>query len=181
MRLGDETALEALYGRYGGLVYTLALRIVGDPELAREVLQDTFLRSWDGRETYEPERGRVPWWLMGIARNRAVDLLRSRSHQARLREQRPPAPGAHAGEPHQPGTTDAVELRHTVIEALDSLSDVQREAIELAYYGGLTQAEIARRLGQPLGTIKSRIREAMERLRTLLEPLIEPTGRGTAQ
>src|SRR5262249_28866743 len=65
MRLGDETALEALYGRYGGLVFTLALRIVGDPELAREVLQDTFLRSWDGRETYEPERGRVPWWLMG--------------------------------------------------------------------------------------------------------------------
>src|SRR5499433_3105266 len=89
MRLGDETALEALYGRYGGLVFTLALRIVGDPELAREVLQDTFLRSWDGRETYEPERGRVPWWLMGIARNRAIDLLRSRPHQARLREGTP--------------------------------------------------------------------------------------------
>ena len=181
MRLGDETALEALYGRYGGLVYTLALRIVGDPELAREVLQDTFLCSWDGRETYEPERGRVPWWLMGIARNRAVDLLRSRSHQARLREQERPAPGAHVGEPHQAGTTDAVVLRHTVLEALDSLSDVQRKAIELAYYGGLTHAEIARHLGQPLGTIKSRIREAMERLRTLLDPLIGPTGRGTTE
>jgi len=181
MRLGDETALEALYGRYGGLVYTLALRIVGDPELAREVLQDTFLCSWDGRETYEPERGRVPWWLMGIARNRAVDLLRSRSHQARLREQRPPAPGAHAGEPHQAGTTDAVVLRQTVIQALDGLSEVQRQAIELAYYGGLTQAEISHHLGQPLGTIKSRIREAMERLRTLLDPLIGPTGRGTTE
>src|SRR5262249_42068950 len=103
MRLGGEKAPEALYGRYGGLVFTLALRIVGDPELAREVLQDTFLRSWDGRETYEPERGRVPWWLMGIARNRAVDLLRSRSHQARLRERERPAPGAHAGEPRQAG------------------------------------------------------------------------------
>ena len=87
MRLGDESALEALYARYGGLVYTLALRIVGDPELAREVLQDTFLSSWEGRETYDPTRGRLPWWLMGIARNRAIDLLRSLPHQARLREQ----------------------------------------------------------------------------------------------
>src|SRR5262249_47988366 len=86
MRRGDEEALEALYARYGGLVYTLALRIVGDAELAREVLQDTFLRSWDGRESYDPSRGRVAWWLMGIARHRAIDLLRSRSHQARLRE-----------------------------------------------------------------------------------------------
>src|SRR5262245_17529697 len=84
MRLGDESALEQLYARNGGLVYTLAMRIVGDPELAREVLQDTFVRSWDGRETYDAHRGRVAWWLMGIARNRAVDLLRSRSHQARL-------------------------------------------------------------------------------------------------
>src|SRR5262247_1084863 len=86
IRLGDESALEQLYARYGGLVYTLAMRIVGDPELAREVLQDTFIRCWDGRATYDPLRGRVAWWLMGIARNGAVDLLRSRPHQARLRE-----------------------------------------------------------------------------------------------
>jgi RNA polymerase sigma-70 factor (ECF subfamily) len=176
MRLGDESALEALYARYGGLVFTLALRIVGDPELAREVLQDTFLRSWDGRETYDSGRGRVPWWLMGIARNRAVDLLRSRPHQARLRERERMPSGAHAGEPAHPGTADAVVLRRAVTEALEGLSGAQREAIELAYYGGLTQAEIARHLGQPLGTIKNRIREAMERLRSLLEPLIEPTG-----
>ena len=177
MRLGDETALEALYARYGGLVFTLALRIVGDPELAREVLQDTFLRSWDGRETYDSGRGRVPWWLMGIARNRAVDLLRSRPHQARLREQERLPSGAHAGEPAHPGTADAVVLRRAVTDALERLSGAQREAIELAYYGGLTQAEIARHLGQPLGTIKSRTREAMERLRSLLEPLIGRTGK----
>src|SRR5215831_12805739 len=89
MQAGDETALEALYERYGGLVFTLALRVVGDPELAREALQDTFLRCWDGRDTYDPSRGRVPWWLMGIARSRAIDLLRSRPHQARLREGKP--------------------------------------------------------------------------------------------
>jgi RNA polymerase sigma-70 factor, ECF subfamily len=176
MQRGEESALETLYARYGGLVFTLALRIVGDPELAREVLQDTFLRSWDGRETYDPSRGRVPWWLMGIARNRAIDVLRSRPHRARLREQERPPSGTHRAEPADPGAADAVALRRAVAQALAGLSDTQREAIELAYYQGLTQAEIAGHLGQPLGTIKSRTRDAMERLRTLLEPLIETGG-----
>jgi len=172
MRDRDESALEALYGRYGGLIYTLALRIVGDPELAREVLQDTFLRSWEGREAYDPERGRVPWWLMGIARNRAIDLLRSRSHQARLREQPHLARGAH--EPRAPDTQEVLLVRRAVTDAVRGLSTVQREAIELAYYAGLTQAEIARELRQPLGTVKSRTREAMDRLRQALRPLIGP-------
>lgn len=175
MRLGDESALEALYARYGGLVFTLALRIVGDPELAREVLQDTFLRSWNGRETYDSGRGRVPWWLMGIARNRAIDLLRSRPHQARLREQERLRSSTHVGEATGPVGVD-IALRHAVTQALEGLSGAQREAIELAYYAGLTQAEIAQRLAQPLGTIKSRVREAIERLRTLLEPIIDSSG-----
>jgi RNA polymerase sigma-70 factor, ECF subfamily len=175
MRRGDESALETLYARYGGLVYTLALRIVGDPELAREVLQDTFLRSWDGRASYDSTRGRVPWWLMGIARNRAVDLLRSRSHQARLREHDPlPAGVPDAVPPH----SDVIGLRGAVASALEGLSAVQRQAVELAYYGGLTQEEIARTLGEPLGTVKSRTREAMERLRGLLWPIIGPTREG---
>lgn len=174
MRQEDESALEALYRRYGGLVYTLALRIVGDPELAREVLQDTFLRAWNGREMYDPARGRVPWWLMGIARNRAIDLLRSRSHQARLREQECLTPEMR--EPAPADTMNALGLRGAVTNALQGLSTVQRRAIELAYYGGLTQVEIARELSEPLGTIKSRIREAMERLRGLLGPLMESKG-----
>ncbi|MGH6690427.1 MAG: sigma-70 family RNA polymerase sigma factor [Gammaproteobacteria bacterium] len=178
MRLGDESALEHLYARYGGLVYTLILRIVGDPELAREVLQDTFLRSWDGREAYDPSRGRVPWWLMGIARNRAIDLLRSRPHQARLREQERLSRGEH--EPAGSDTEEVLLVRGAVAEALGHLSAVQREAIELAYYGGLTQAEIARKLGEPLGTVKSRTREAMDRLRRALAPVIAPTEGGVA-
>jgi len=176
MRVGDESALERLYVRYGGLVYTLALRIVHDPELAREVLQDTFLRSWDGRDAYDPARGRVPWWLMGIARNRAIDLLRSRPHQARLREgerlsqQEPQADDS--------DTEAVVHARRAVTDALADLSPVQREAIELAYYGGFTQSEIAGRLGEPLGTVKSRTREALDRLRRALAPLISPTEGG---
>ena len=168
----DETALEILYNRYAGLIFTLALRIVGDPELAREVLQDTFLRCWDGRETYDVGRGRVPWWLMGIARNRAIDLLRSRPHQARLREREPLA--VVIAKATQPDVTDSLPMRHAVVSALQSLPIAQRQAIELAYYGGFTQTEIAHELGAPLGTIKSRTREAMDRLRAVLGPLIEP-------
>ena len=175
MRLGDERALETLYARYGGLIYTLALRIVGDRELAREVLQDTFLRSWDGRDTYDPQRGRVPWWLMGIARNRAIDLLRSRSHQARRREGEIPLADTFAAPTKNPG--DAVDIRRAVSHALEGLPAGQRAAIELAYYRGLTQAEISREVGEPLGTIKSRTREALERLRGVLRPLLESEGR----
>ena len=178
MRLGDESALEVLYARYGGLLYTLALRIVGDRELAREVVQDTFFRSWTGRETYDPQRGRVPWWLMGIARNRAIDLLRSRSHQQRVRERTAAlreAPAVPASD-----TSDAVSARLAVGQALQSLSDGQRTAIELAYYSGLTQTEIADKLGEPLGTVKSRTREAMEQLRGLLAPLLQSGGGPTA-
>src|SRR5918999_28394 len=80
----DEAALAALYDRYGGLVFTVALRVLGDRDLAEEVMQDAFLRCWRGVETYRPERGHAAGWLMGIARNRAVDVLRSRQHQARL-------------------------------------------------------------------------------------------------
>jgi len=178
MRLGDESALESLYARYGGLVYTLALRIVGDPELAREVVQDTFLRSWDGRETYDARRGRVPWWLMGIARNRAIDLLRSRSHQARLRERTTLPPAISTALSHDPAET--VVARRAVLDALRELSEGQRRAIELAYYGGLTQTEIANELGEPLGTIKSRTREALERLRKVLGPFIQSAGGRTS-
>ena len=178
MQAGDEAALEALYRRYAGLVFTLALRIVGDPELAREVLQDTFLRCWDGRETYDAGRGRVPWWLIGITRNRAIDLLRSRSHQARLRERAPLSSVPRAGMSAVSESADTIALRRAVASALERLPAAQRQAIELAYYRGLTQAEIAHELGEPLGTVKSRTRDAMERLRASLSSLLEARGRG---
>jgi RNA polymerase sigma-70 factor, ECF subfamily len=95
------------------------------------VLQDTFLRCWDGIESFDPGRGRVPWWLMGIARNRAVDLLRSRPHQARLREREQLTAGS--SEAAQPDATDALAMRHAVVNALQGLPVAQRQAIELAY------------------------------------------------
>jgi len=178
MSQGDESALELLYERYGGLVYSLAMRIVGDPELAREVLQDTFLRSWDGRATYDPQRGRVAWWLMGIARNGAVDLLRSRTHQARLRERERLSVDLPAGEKD---SAEVFGLRRDVMHALQALPTAQRAAIELAYYSGMTQTEIARLLDEPLGTVKSRLREALDRLRGLLTSALERDVEGGRQ
>src|SRR5215470_8302103 len=171
VQLGDESGLEGLYARYGGLIFTLALRIVGDPELAREVLQDTFLRCWDRSGTYDAERGRVAGWLMGIARRRAIDVLRSRPHQARLREQANLTVAASAAIPT--ATTEPSVMRQTVAGALRGLPMAQRQVIELAYYGGLTQSEIASELAVPLGTVKSRTREALERLRSVLWPVTE--------
>jgi RNA polymerase sigma-70 factor (ECF subfamily) len=119
----------------------------------------------------------VPWWLIGIARNRAIDLLRSRSHRARLREQEQTVTDSLAMKPADvEELSETVGLRTAVVNALQNLSAGQRQAIELAYYGGRTQVEVAQELGEPLGTIKSRTREAMDKLRQLLRPLVEPIG-----
>jgi len=111
---------------------------------------------------------------MGIARNRAIDLLRSRPHQARLREGKPGSDVTRTEIPSRPDVGETVTLRRAVASALEGLPAAQRQTIELAYYAGLTQAEIAHELGEPLGTVKSRTREAMERLRVALGRLIAP-------
>jgi RNA polymerase sigma-70 factor, ECF subfamily len=180
VRLRDEQALGQLYDRYGGLVFTLALRVVGDRDLAEEVMQDVFLRCWNGLNQFDATRGTVPAWLFGITRHRAIDVLRGRQHQALLRE-RDALPEAGAAEPSSPESAEEVVNRATVNQALHELAAPQRAAIELAFYGGLTQAEVATRLGEPLGTIKTRIRDGMRRLRSVLEPATEsgPRGGGT--
>ena len=179
-RRHDEDALAALYDRYSGLVFTLALRIVGDRDLAEEVMQDAFLRCWHGLDQFDGERGTFASWLMGITRNRAIDVLRGRQHQARLRENQP-LPDAGPFEPGTPDSAEDIVLRQTVGEAIAELSGPHREAIELAYFSGYTQAEVANRLGQPLGTVKTRMRDGLLRLRRILSPVIdEAASRGGA-
>jgi RNA polymerase sigma-70 factor (ECF subfamily) len=162
---------------------------VGDRHLAEEVLQDTFWRCWVGAEQFDSHRGRPAGWLLGVARNRAIDVLRGCQHQARLHERDalgpsesahdPASPTASSGRPkmahehpalNQPDVQEAVGLRDALGQALGGLPTAQRQAIELAYYGGLTQVEIAQRLGVPLGTVKTRMRDGMDKLRTLLRP-----------
>lgn len=174
----DERALAELYDRHAGLVLTVALRVVGDRELAEEVLQDTFLRCWSGAATYQPGRGKVLGWLMGIARNRSIDVLRSRQHKSRMREQNA-LPEAEDSEIFsEADETEAVAMREVVTRAMNTLPLAQRQMVELAYYGGMSQTEIARTTGEPLGTVKSRTRIAMDQLREQLRPQFRPDDGG---
>lgn len=165
-----EAALAAIYDRYGRLVYTVALRITGDRQTAEEVVQDVFQNVWQAAGTFQPGVGAFSSWLLGIARHRAIDATRSKRERARSREQaldfEPPV-GDESGLDR---TVEQGLLRDEVRGALAELPSAQRQAIELAYYGGLTRAEIAARLGEPLGTIKTRLRLGLLKLRDLLRP-----------
>jgi RNA polymerase sigma-70 factor, ECF subfamily len=162
----DEPALGTIYDRYGRLVYTIALRITGDREAAEEVTQDVFQAVWQGASSFQLS-GSFPAWLTGIARHRAIDLTRSRRYRTRTREE-VLDPGFAGATTTSDSAVDALALRTVVRTALAELPPTQRQAIELAYYAGLTHVEIAGRLGEPVGTIKSRMRLGLTRLRDLL-------------
>ena len=178
----DKVAFGRLYDRYKGLVYTIALRITGDRELAEDVLQDVFFRCWQKAGTFRAERGRVAPWLMGMARNRSIDVLRDGRQRARVQSAAELAEHLRLRSMSSP--EEEATLRQDVAAALANLPSVQREAIELAFYGGLTHSEVAQVLGAPLGTVKTRIRDGMQRLRILLAthltPEAEEPGMGPA-
>jgi RNA polymerase sigma-70 factor (ECF subfamily) len=165
---GDREAFARFYDRYAVLVFPLVLRIVRDRADAVEVLQDVFWEAWRGAAAYDPSRGTPEAWILTRARTRAIDRLRA----VRRRGETFVAPvdEATAGAPPPPGGDAAMraEDRQLVASALAQLSEAQREVIELAYYSGLTQTEIAERLEQPLGTVKTRIRLALARLREVV-------------
>jgi RNA polymerase sigma-70 factor (ECF subfamily) len=161
----DETALGELYDRYGRVAYGLARRVLRDGSLAEDAVQDAFLTVWRQAGTFVAERSKPSTWILTLVHRRAVDLVRR--EQRRRTE---PLEGT--TEPAEGSAEEAAWLRldrERVQGALAQLPDQQREAIELAYYGGYTQSELANRLGQPLGTIKSRMFAGLTRLRELLE------------
>ncbi len=169
----DLAAFQTLYDRYGDLVYSTALRVLRDVHLAEDMVQEIFLRLWRRPESYVAQRGRFTTWLTSVARNRAVDEIRSRNRRYRhetaspeQQERELPAP-----ERNDPAlTTELSDQRRLILVALANLPPEQRQVIEMAYFGGLTQQEIAERLAQPLGTVKTRIRLGMQKLRTALTP-----------
>lgn len=166
----QEAALAAIYDRYGRLVYTIALRITGDRQTAEEVVQDVFQNVWQAAGTFQPGVGAFSSWLLGIARHRAIDATRSKRERARSREQALDFERPVGDESGLDRTVEQDLLRDEVRGALAELPPAQRQAIEMAYYGGLTRAEIAERLGEPLGTIKTRLRLGLVKLRDLLRP-----------
>jgi len=160
----DEEALAELYDRFGGVAYGLALRIVRDPSLAEDAVQEGFLAVWRSAPRFVAERARASTWILTLIHRRAVDLVRR--EQPRRAEPLAAAPPATVGDTEEQAWLHL--QRGRVQEALRRLPDKQREALELAYYGGFTQSELADRLGEPLGTIKSRMFSGLTRLRELL-------------
>jgi RNA polymerase sigma factor (sigma-70 family) len=163
---GEEDALAELYDRYGQVAYSLAYRMLRNETLAEDAVQEAFLTVWRNAARFVPERAKASTWLLTIVHRRAVDLVRRE-------ERRRTEPFADGAEPASAEGSAADEAwlrlqRERVQEALRHLPDEQREALELAYYGGFTQSELAERLGQPLGTIKSRMFAGLARLRDLL-------------
>ena len=164
----DEAALAALYDRFGRVAYGLALRVLRDAALAEDAVQEAFMTVWRNADRYMPERGKASSWILTFAHRRAVDLVRR--EQRRRADPLDDASGSR--EAQAPATDEEAWLRlrrERVQQALRALPDQQREAIELAYFGGFTQSELAERLGQPLGTIKSRMFAGLARLRELLD------------
>jgi RNA polymerase sigma-70 factor (ECF subfamily) len=168
-------ALDTLYEQYARQAMGLALRIVGERETAEEVVQEAFLSVWRNARRFEPGRGSVRTWLLGIVHHRAIDRLRGRPRTAPLPEELGPDPNA-----PDPWALAAQRLdRAAIRQALEQLPAEQRQAIELAYFTGLTQTQIAAAIGVPLGTVKGRLRLGLARLRSLLEPaMIGPDEAG---
>ena len=165
---GELAALEELYDRYKTMAYSIAYRITNDPTLAEDVVQDAFLGAWRNAARYAEGRGSVKTWLLAIVHHRAIDSVRRRRPTTELPDIEQPLPSA-LTLPDVWAEVVAVLDAATVHGALDVLSDVQREAIELAYFGGLTQQEIAERTATPLGTVKSRMRLGLLAMRRALD------------
>jgi RNA polymerase sigma-70 factor (ECF subfamily) len=178
---GEEKAISALYDRYGQVLYAVAYRIVGQRADAEEVVIEAFAQAWREAPRFESARGSVAGWLTTIARSRALDLVRARARRERITASaaadRPDESPAMGDWREDPGSSlEQTERRHQVQLALEILSPPQRKAIELAYFEGLSQSEIAERLQEPLGTIKTRVRLGMQKLRDCLRPFYFERG-----
>ena len=170
---GDESALAELYDRSCRVAFGLVLRVVGDPAVAEEVTLDVYTQVWRQARTYDSSRGTPLAWLLTIARTRAIDRLRSGRQERQRSEPLDSADTfkASSGDPEESSLLS--EQQRIVRAALAELSPDQREVIELAYYQGLSQTEIASQLGQPLGTVKTRTRLGLMKLRETLGPLAQ--------
>jgi RNA polymerase sigma-70 factor, ECF subfamily len=173
---GDGAALEELYDRYGRAVYSFSLRMLGDVQSAEELTQEVFVKLWRQAQSYQQSRGAFLTWLLSITHNMAIDEIRRRKRRPLVldgQDEDGPLlilPDTRTDVEHSAWLTT---LQSYVRDALAEIPAAQRQAIELAYFGGLTQREIAERLGEPLGTVKTRMRLGMLKLRDLLGPLVD--------
>lgn len=167
----NPAALEVLYTRYSRIVFSFALRIVGDPQIAEELLQEVFFRTWRQGALFRSSRGAFVTWLLSITHNMAIDELRKRNRRPQKADSEEPEALLAAMADTSQDVEEEVwlsSLRTTISDAMRLLPQAQRVTIEMAYFQGLTQREIAERLGEPLGTIKTRMRLGIQKLREQL-------------
>ena len=182
LRSGQIDALEQLYDRYSTLVYSVALRVLHDQGLAEDMTQEVFLRLWRRPRMYDPSRGRFVSWLMSVTRNRSIDEQRRRARRQREEDGDGEAIEAvqSADRFDDPAAVAALDDERTAVRrAVEQLPPAQRRVIELAYFAGLTQAEIAEQTSTPIGTVKTRVRLAMRKLRDALDQM-RPLSAGEA-
>ncbi len=163
MRLGSEDALAQLYDRYSPVVYSVALRVLGDTGTAEDVLQDVFMQLWRNPGVFDSSRGNLGPWLAVIARNRAIDVLRKRRPETDV------ADVVLSVERDLAGEADRNRIMEKVRGLLGTMPSLQRSALEMAYFEGLSHTEISAKTGEPLGTIKTRIRTGLLALRKAFE------------
>ena len=159
IRAGDQNAMAALYDRYSSIVYSVALRVLGDTGAAEDVQQDVFMQLWRNPGAFDASRGNLGAWLAVIARNRAIDALRKRKPEDDVEDV------VLSVVPDMAAEADRSRIAVKVREVLAAMPAAQRAALEMAYYEGLTHTEIAAKTGEPLGTIKTRIRAGLIALR----------------
>ncbi len=162
---GDESALSILYDRYAGMLFAMLVRILRDTSAAEEVLQDLFLQLWRGAAKFDASRGSMPAWLLVIGRNRAISRLRGRERREVLEDPQEFSFESLPSSTNLENEVSRMQLMAKLKVGLATLPSEQREALELAYFEGMTQTEIAARTGSPLGTVKSRVRAAMQSLK----------------
>lgn len=167
LKRGESTAIESLYDRYGRLAYGLAFRILNERSAAEDVVQDAFVSVWRNAAGFDASRGSLRNWLLSIVRNRAIDRLRG---SARVRTELQLETAERTAKVPDAWEEVAMDLeRKQIQEGFSELPDAQRRTLELAYFGGYTHVEIASRMQVPLGTVKSRMRIGLEKMRTFLE------------
>jgi RNA polymerase sigma-70 factor (ECF subfamily) len=166
---GDQSALAQLYDESSSLVFSLAFRVLGDRADAEEITSDVYAQVWRQAATYDPSRGKASTWLATLVRSRAIDRLRSRGARDKYEIPDVRLESIGTGQTSPERETEFAQRRRRVVSALATLSEEQREVIQLAFFSGLTHSELADRLGQPLGTVKTRIRLGMLKLREQLE------------
>ena len=164
IRSGDEQAMAQLYEKYSSIVYSVALRVLGDTSAAEDILQEVFLQLWRSPDAFDASRGSLPGWLAVITRNRAIDSLRKRRPETDINEV------VVSIEPDLASRAEWSRVLEKIRSVLGSMSAPQRSALEMAFFDGLTHTEIAEKTGEALGTIKTRIRAGLVTLRKAFNP-----------